>query len=247
MLSISVIVPVYNGSLSIETLFHQLNKVLNSLPSQYEIILVDDYSQDNSWEIIKDLHNKHDHIKAFRLNKNYGQQSALLCGMEAASYDYVVTIDDDLQHKPDYIGVLVKEIQKGYDLVYCVFNQSYHSFYRKLGSKLTNQLFNFVLKKSKDIKISSFRIIRKSIVQEIIKQQKGYVYISASALRLTKKVKSINVAHQARKYGESNYNFKKLLKIFLKIYIYYSSNPLCRFFRKNEPIYEVVERLEVRG
>ncbi len=243
MKSISVIIPVYNGSRSIKELFNQLTKVLSGLSSQYEIIFVDDFSHDNSWEIIKDIHNHYNNVKAFRLNKNYGQQSALLCGMKAASFDFVVTIDDDLQHNPEHIRLMAEEMNKGYDMVYCVFHQSYHSFYRKLGSKMTDQLFNFVLKKPKDIRVSSFRILKKDIVDEIIKQDKGYVYISASALRLTQKVKSIDVTHQIRKFGQSNYNFKKLLKIFLKIYIYYSSNPFCRLFRKNDPIYEVNEKL----
>lgn len=243
MKSISVVIPVYNGSQSISEVVHQLNKVLSTISSQYEIILVNDNSPDNTWQVIKDIYQQYHHIKAFHLNRNYGQQSALLCGLKAASFDLVVTIDDDLQHNPEHIQLMVEAIQKGYDMVYCVFHQSYHSFYRKLGSKLTDKLFNWVLKKPKHIKVSSFRIMKKSIVDEIVKKDKGYVYISASALRFTQNVKSIDVMHQERKFGQSNYTFIKLLKIFLKIYVYYSSNPLCKLFRKNDPIYEVNERL----
>ena len=240
---ISVIIPVYNGSFSIKELCMKLNKTLTGSCTEHEIVLIDDGSQDNSWQIVKELHEKYSFIKGIKLKMNYGQQSAIFCGLEKASFEYIVTMDDDLQHNPNDLLRLIEEIEKGYDVVYGVSETRYHSAYRIMGSKLTNQLFNILLKKPKNIKISSFRIMRKETAHKIVALSlgSGYVYVSASTFRVTNNIQSIYVTHSKRKYGKSNYHFYKLLKIFIKIFIYYSPIPICHLFKKNGPIYEIEE------
>lgn len=242
---ISVVIPVYNGSQSLWELCTQLKSTLFHSSADYEIILVDDFSTDDSWAKIKEMHSIDPKIKGFKLKKNFGQQHAVFCGLQMASYDYILTMDDDLQHSPDQISLLLNEIKKGYDVVYGVSEIKYHSLYRIIGSKLTNKLFDIIIKKPKEVRISSFRIMKKQIADKITTQPTGYVYISASTFKFTNNVKSINITHNERKYGQSNYRFFKLLKIFIKIYIYYSNNPICTLFRKNDPIYEIEERLVV--
>ncbi len=240
---ISVVIPVYNGHLSLKELSMKLNKTLTKICPEHEIILIDDGSQDNSWQIIQELHKEHSNIKGIKLKMNYGQQSAILCGLSKAAFEYIVTMDDDLQHNPHDLLHLIKEVEKGYDVVYGVSKTRYHSPYRVMGSKITDKLFNILLKKPDHIKISSFRVMRKETAQKIMiaSRDYGYVYISAATFKVTNRIQSIYITHNKRKYGTSNYHFYKLLKIFIKIYIYYSQNPLCKLFRKTEPIYEIEE------
>ena len=241
MNNISIVIPVFNGSNALKELCLSINNTLSTFCSEFEIILVDDYSLDNSWEEIQSLCMLSPHIKGVKLSKNFGQQNAVFCGLNYAKYDYIVTMDDDLQHNPEDIKLLFDKIKEGYSVVYGYSKQIYAYKYRKLGSKLTNTLFNIIIKKPKNVNISSFRIMDKKIVDKIISNSKNYVYISAQTFRFTKNVTSIPIRTFKRKYGDSNYTFSKLLTIFLKIYIYYSKNPLMRVFAKSQDIYTVEE------
>jgi glycosyltransferase involved in cell wall biosynthesis len=226
--SITVVVPVYNSESSLEQFYKVLSKELKKLCNQYEIIMVDDGSHDNSYEKMKKLHSIDSRVKVIQLDGNFGQQNALMCGFHYSTGEYVVTLDDDLQHPPEEIYKLKKKIDEGYDVVYGIPIIKQHSFYRKMGSKMTNYLFNKICSKPKNIKVSSFRIIRKSIINEIIKDRTSFVYISAITFKNTNKVSNVVVKHNARQHGKSNYDFYKLIKLFTKLYLYYSKH---KFFQ----------------
>jgi undecaprenyl-phosphate 4-deoxy-4-formamido-L-arabinose transferase len=134
------------------------------------------------------------------------------------------------------------ELKKGYDIVYAVTQVKYHKLYRNLGSKLTDKLFNLLFKKPKDKRVSSYRILKKDLRNLILKEKRAYNYISASILKNTKKIGNIHYEHSARKHGNSNYTFLKQLKIFLRIYLYYSNNMIFKFFlKRNEPF--IIEKI----
>lgn len=237
--SVSVVIPVYNSEKSLDELYNNLTHTLEGLCEKYEIILIDDCSIDSSFSVMKKISLKDNRVKSIRLIKNAGQQNAILCGMRYCNYDYVINMDDDLQHNSEEIITLVNKINEGYDIVYGITKQKQHDGYRRLGSKLTNIFFNIVIKKPKDVYISSFRAFRKEVVDYIANTDTKFVYISAIALKKTKNIANIYFEHKKRKYGKSNYNFYKLFKVFIKLYIYYSKNPLLKPFRKKGTQYKI--------
>ena len=240
--NISVVIPVFNAENSLEELYKRLIEVLADLTEEFEIIMVDDNSTDNSYQKMLKLYKKDSRLKIIKLADNFGQQNAVSCGFNYVSGDYAVTMDDDLQHSPADIENIYCKAKEGYDLVYAVPQNREYSLFRKIGSKLTNQLFNLITDKAQDIRISSFRIIKKELLDKIEDDEYAFVYISVLLLKNTEKPLSINVSHYDRRYGKSNYSFKKLVKLFLKLYIYYGKLPLLELFRKKGSKYIIEEK-----
>src|SRR5690554_1139220 len=242
--SISVVIPVYNSANSLEELYQRLYNTLSRITDNYEIIMVDDHSGDNSYQEITKLHRKDNRVKGIRLAKNSGQQNALFCGFKHIKGDYVLTLDDDLQHNPEDIISLYRTICKDYEVVYGIPEErEYSSLYRRIGSKLTNLLFDIITHKDSDIRVSSFRIMKKGLVNKIIKHQGTFVYISALILNNTARIANVNVSHSKRSYGKSNYNFFKLLKLFLRLYIYHGNSSFLKLFRSKKPQYIIKEKI----
>ena len=241
--SVSVVIPVYNSENSLSELYQRLVNSLQKITNDFEIIMVDDHSRDESYDQILQLHQKDYRVKGIKLSKNYGQQNALICGFNYVKGDYIVTIDDDLQHKPEDIVKLYNNLIKGYDVVYGIPEDREYSFYRKIGSKLTNYLFNLITPKDSEIRVSSFRIMTGDLVKKIIKHKDSFVYISAIILQYTNDIGNISVNHRERRYGKSNYNFLKLFFLFLKLYIYHGNLFLLNIFKSNKPQYQIEEKI----
>lgn len=240
--SVSVVIPVYNSNNSLEELCFRLSKALEEMFLEYEIILVDDNSKDNSFMKMKELCERYDTLKIIKLCNNYGQQNAIMCGFQFAKGDFIITMDDDLQHQPEEIIKMMKQLENGYDVVYGIAQNKQHGMLRNIGSKMTNLLFNKICKKPKDIKVSSFRVIKKNILERIKKDKTYFVYITAITLKITANIGDVLVEHKSRKYGRSNYNFFKLLRLFLKLYIYYSNSILSRVAKTNKLQYKICEK-----
>ncbi|MTI70654.1 MAG: glycosyltransferase family 2 protein [Firmicutes bacterium] len=237
----SIVIPVYNSVDSLEELFKRLSKVLKDIFIEYEIILIDDCSSDNSFLKMKEMYNKYENLKIISLRDNFGQQNAIKCGFEFATKEFIITMDDDLQHQPKDIIKIMKKINEGYDVVYGIAQKKEHNFIRNIGSKMTNFLFNVICHKPKDIGVSSFRCIKKNILEEIKKDKTTFVYITAITLKITRNIGNVYVDHRKRKYGRSNYNYLKLMRLFLKLYVYYSDSRLFNKFIKNKPQFEISE------
>ncbi|MGV8979977.1 glycosyltransferase family 2 protein [Clostridium sp.] len=239
---ISVVVPVYNSGDSLEHFYNVLSKELNKICDDYEIIMIDDGSLDNSYEKMEKLHDIDSRVKVIQLDGNFGQQNALMCGFHYSRGEYIVTMDDDMQHPPEEIRKLKKKIDEGYDVVYGIPIIKQHSIYRKMGSKMTDYMFNKICSKPKNIKVSSFRIIRKNIINEIIKDNTSFVYISAITLKNTRSISNVEVKHNARKFGKSNYDFYKLLKLFIKLYIYYSKHNIFKIVTSSKEQFKIKDK-----
>ncbi len=242
---ISIVIPVYNAENSLSELYSNLVEVLENIDEDYEIIFIDDFSLDNSYSEIKEITAADSKVKALKLAKNFGQQNAILCGFNYISGDYAVTMDDDLQHKAEDIKLLYEKIKEGFDIVYAVPQNREYGIYRKLGSKLTNILFNIISSKQSDIRVSSFRIMKRPLVDKIVKDKRSFIYISALVLKHTDNIANINVSHYNRKHGESNYNFFKLLKLFLNLFIYYGNLSILKKFREKGKQYEIEETVNI--
>lgn len=222
MCMVTVVVPVYNSAAILTELCLRLTTALNKLTPEYEVVLIDDGSGDESFEIMRLLHRQNRRIRIIALAGNFGQQNAVVCGLRHARGQIIITMDDDLQHPPEEIRHLLEPLKEGYDLVFGISGKKHSSFYRNMGSFMTDRVFNLTGLKGRDIRISSFRAVRSETVHKALAKTPGFVYVSAELLKSAKRVISIPVPYHTRHSGESNYNFRKLLVLFFKLFIYYS-------------------------
>lgn len=241
MIVFSVIVPVYNSRQSLFELYWRVCQVMQQLAADFELILVDDFSLDDSYQQIKKLARFDQRVKGIRLAQNFGQQNAIFCGLQQARGDYLVTLDDDLQHSPEDIIKLYAKIKEGYQLVYALPEKRQYKFYRRWGSKLTNFLFGLITSKTSAIRVSSFRIMQKDLAEKIIKTNKHFIYLSALLLEQTDEIANIYTDQSKRKYGESNYNLIKLTLLFGRLYLYYGNLFFLQYLRKKGKQYLIAE------
>ena len=210
---ISVVIPVYNASLNLKNLVDDLSDVLKKNFSSYELILVNDKSLDDSWNIIKNLCQSFDWIKGIELRKNIGQHNSILAGLRYANGKNIVTMDDDCQNSPKYIVDLIAELNKGYDVCYANYITKKHNFLRKIGSSINNFIATILFKKPINLYLTSFRCLSHHIKDEIIKNKSPSVYLDGLILSITRNISKISVTHNDRKFGKSNYTFFKLFNL----------------------------------
>ena len=222
----SVVVPVYNSEDSLYELCQRISQVFNGMGKTYEIILVDDSSADNSWQIMKERKKNDEHIKIIQLMRNFGQHNAVICGFHHVTGKYVITMDDDLQNPPEEIPKLRNKILEGYDVVIGAQEVKQDSIFKNLGSFFIRYLNTKIFNKPKDLKLSSFRIMTRAVVDEIKVLKTPYPYISGMMLSLTRNLTNVTVKHDKRKYGSSTYTIKKLIELAFNLIINYSSLPL---------------------
>ena len=156
-MEVSIIIPVYNSEKILTELIDQIKKEVESFSKKFEVILVNDFSHDDSWKIIKNLSNKYNFIKGIDLKKNYGQHNAIVAGLNFSSGDYMILMDDDLQHNPIYIKNILDELQNGNDVCYVKYLKRKHVFWKKFLSWLNNATSSFLANKPFNIYTSSFK------------------------------------------------------------------------------------------
>ncbi len=225
MKELSIIIPLYNGSKTIERLIEVIEIELSNV--NFEIILVNDGSTDNSFEIGNKIAESKKDVKFINLRKNFGEFNAVMCGLNFINGNYAVLIDDDFQNPPSEILKLYNKAKEGnYDVVYSYYNSKKHHWFRNLGSKIVNTFTTYLLKKPKNLYLSSFKILNKELVDEIIKFKGPNPYIDGLIFQITNNVSSIEVFHSQRENGDSSYSTRKLISLFLTIIFGYSLVPL---------------------
>ncbi|SEJ17190.1 undecaprenyl-phosphate 4-deoxy-4-formamido-L-arabinose transferase [Dyadobacter koreensis] len=227
-MKLSVVIPVYNSEANIVSLIHKLQVALHAI--SFEIVLVNDGSRDRSEKICTELAKDFDNVRFISLRRNYGEFNAVMCGLNWTKGEFCVMIDDDFQNPPEEILKLVETAERGdFDVVYTYYSKKEHAVYRNLGSRLVNWITTYSIKKPKDLYLSSFKLIRSEVVEEIIKYQGPYPYIDGLIFRITKNIGTVQVLHQKREEGKSNYTWRKLISLFLNILFCYSSLPIRLF------------------
>jgi glycosyltransferase involved in cell wall biosynthesis len=225
MKELSVIIPVYKGAKTIAKLVESLQEELHSL--DFEVILVNDGSPDNSEKVCRELAAIHENLNFISLRKNFGEFNAVMCGLNHVAGKYAVIIDDDFQNPPsEIIKLLDKAKSKDYDVVYSFYTEKKHHLFRNFGSWLVNRFTTSLLNKPTDLYLSSFKLIKKEVVDEITKYKGPYPYIDALIFRVTNNVGKTEVQHSERMEGESNYTIKKLITLFMTILFGYSLLPI---------------------
>jgi len=222
-MKISIVIPVYNSFEGLKELNRQVQDALQGI--NFELILVNDYSSDNSWQIINELATEFDNVIGINLRRNFGQDSAIMAGLKSVSGKYIVIMDDDLQHSPYDILPLYNKCKEGFDICYADFETKKHAAWKNWGSSLNGLLANMFLNKPKHIYMSPFKVINREVIDEI-HYLGSTPYVDGLLLELTHNVTMEKVSHHKRFAGRSNYNLIKSIAVFLRLMINFSVTPL---------------------
>lgn len=223
---VSVVTPVYRSEAILPELVRRLESVLVANGENFELILVNDCSPDRSWDVICDLARQHSWIHPINLMRNYGQHNALLCGIRAARYDVIVTMDDDLQHPPEEIPKLLKALATGCDVVYGTPEQEQHGVGRDFASWVTKLALQNVMGARIARQVCAFRAFRAQIAKAFIHYEGSFVSIDVLLTWGTNRFDSTPVAHRPREQGTSGYTFRKLMTHAMNMMTGFSTMPL---------------------
>ena len=225
-MKISICIPVYNSEYSITKLVCCLLEELNEY--ELEIILVNDGSKDDSEKLCERLAYSNSNIKFISLRRNFGEHNAVICALNFVTGDYTVIIDDDFQHNPSDIKKLLA-VAQDFDVVYSKYTTKRHHWFRNLGSRFHDIVATKIMDKPKGLYLSSFKVISLQIVKEIIKYKGPFPYIDGLILRVTNSIGIVEVTHNHREIGKSNYTFAKLISLWLNMFINFSIKPIRIF------------------
>jgi len=192
---------------------------------EWEIVCVDDASPDDSWARMMALSDSCPQLKCIQLMRNFGQHNAIMCGFRHATGDIVITMDDDLQHEPESIPTLIEHLLKtNSDLVYGVYDAKKHAGGRNLGSWLVNRFYRLVFQMP--VTVTSFRAIRRELVDAILRYDLNFTYIDGLLAWNTRRIEMVSVPHHARVDGRSGYTLSKLLSLAMNVFTNFSLLPL---------------------
>ena len=223
---ISIIVPVHNGAKSLPELAKRLAQVLPAIDPRSEAIFVDDGSRDDSVEVARRLRAEYPFIRVLRLLRNYGQHNALLCGIRHARHAVIVTMDDDLQHRPESVPLLLERLGQGYDLVYGTPEREQHGLWRDIASPFTKLVMRHVLGAETATKVSGFRAFRRSIAVALDDFKGPFVNLDVMFTWGTTRVDAVAMKMEPRAHGASNYGFWKLVEHAINMLTGFSVLPL---------------------
>ena len=223
---LSVVVPVFRGEKNLEALVGRLETVLPTLGCPYELVFVDDCSPDGSWKLIGKLMASKPWIRGFRLMRNFGQHNALLAGIRQARYDRIVTMDDDLQHPPEFIPALVAKLDEGFDVAYGTPERETHGLLRNFCSIATKALLRYVLGVVVAREVSSFRAFKTDLRDAFADYGSPTVFLDVLLTWATTSFVAVPVPHRDRSEGKSGYTLSKLLLHATNMVTSFSTVPL---------------------
>ena len=223
---LSLVIPVYNGSRTVGGLVEHIAKVFGS--TSFEIVLVNDGSADDSEQVCAQLAQKFPQMVTFvHLSRNFGEHSAVLAGFGQTRGRYVAVLDDDGQNPPEEVVRMLDELKrKKLDVVYGHYIEKKHSWFRNLGSRFNDRIATLMLHKPKDLYLSSFKVMNRFVVGEIVKYRGPYPYTDGLIYRATRKIGQIPVEHRKSLSGPSRYTFRKLVRLWLNMFLNFSIKPL---------------------
>jgi dolichol-phosphate mannosyltransferase/undecaprenyl-phosphate 4-deoxy-4-formamido-L-arabinose transferase len=220
---ISIVVPVYNTSDSLMVLAERIDAVFSqTIKEKYELIFVDDASSNmKTWKTLLSIVQQNTNVKAIQLMRNFGQQGATICGLKESVGDYIITMDDDLQHMPEDIPKLLQK--KGHDIVIAQFKVKQHSLPRRMASKIKGWFDFIIIGKPRHIQLSPFRLLSRQVVSGMLNISTPYPFIPALMFHISKDIVTIQATHGGREEGESGYSLVSMIKIFSNLIISNSS------------------------
>ena len=222
----SIVIPVYNSARIVGETIRRTCAAMDAARLSFEIVLVNDASTDDSWNVIAEEARRDSRLTAINLLRNSGQHSANLCGFRAASGNWVVTMDDDLQNPPEEIHKLIAQAGNGYDLVIGRFEQKRHAAHRRLGSHVVRWLNRRIFGPEPGLVLTNFRLIRRDVVDRICALRGPYPYVPGLCLMFSANRANVLVEHHPRAHGKSNYGALRIARLVAAILFNYSSFPL---------------------
>lgn len=222
----SVIIPVYNSEKTLEEVCRRVVTLFKSIDERVELVLINDYSKDQSWDIIKKLKNEYPgQVIGINLARNFGQHRALLCGFNECTGDFAITIDDDLQHYPEDILCLIEQQRVTHaDIVYGIYTKKKHSFLRNLGSNAITMIFvNFANTPDRG---SSFRLLSRHVIDRVKSYDSPFVFLDEVLAWHSRGYSFTDIRHDGRAVGRSGHNAFKLIGYTIQIIFTYTVLPL---------------------
>jgi undecaprenyl-phosphate 4-deoxy-4-formamido-L-arabinose transferase len=224
--ALSIVIPVYNGAASIGELIEALESL--EVPGGHEIVLVNDCSPDESLKVCRAyLARARVPIVLVDLSRNFGEHNAVMAGLRHARGTHIVTMDDDLQNPPEEVLRLLAHAQRtGADVVYTYYAEKQHALWRNLGSRFTNRVADFVIDKPRGLYLSSFRCISAFAARQAAAYEGPFPYVDGLLLQATQRIGRLQVRHLPRAHGRSNYTFRRLVRLWLNMFVNFSVMPL---------------------
>ncbi|MGL4632379.1 MAG: glycosyltransferase family 2 protein [Leadbetterella sp.] len=225
MAEFSIVIPVYYSE---NTIFPLVKKLKDKLSDHtFQIILVNDGSKDKSHESCLEAVKTYKNITYIQLRKNFGEFNAVMCGLSKTIGEFAIIIDDDFQNPPSEISKLIETYKSGdYDVVYSQYTEKKHNFFRNIGSSITNYLVSGLIGKPKDLYLSSFKLISKEIIDEIVIYTGPFPYIDGLIFQVTDNIGKVEVEHHSRANGKSTYTTGKLFSLFMNAILGFSILPI---------------------
>lgn len=224
--TLAVVIPVYNSGTGLIVLYDQLSQALLKSDREWRLVLVDDCSQDESWNVVKELCRQKKHVSGIRLARNVGQHRAIFVGLSEIEAEVYVTMDDDLQHSPQDISILLSALTGSTEVVYGRFNERRHPLWKRLGSTFNDITSAFLIRKPTGLYLSPFRAFNRSVRDNIVSYRGETIYIDGLVLQATQEIREVVVQHAPRQHGESQYGLKKSAALWLSMVLGFSLTPL---------------------
>ena len=227
MKKVSFVIPCYRSEHTLPHVVKEIEEKMKTLKQyEYDLILVNDCSPDDTFGTIRTLCREHKNIKGISFAKNFGQHAALMAGLRHSDGDYVVCLDDDGQTPADEVDKLLEKLEEGYDAVYAKYEHKQHSAFRNMGSKVNELMTRVMLNKPADLYVSSYFAVKKFVVDDMVRYENSYPYVIGLVLRATKNITNVTVNHREREEGSSGYTVKKLLGLWFNGFTAFSVKPL---------------------
>ena len=225
-MKLSFVIPCYNSEKTIENVVSEIQKKMSEMNREDYVILVNDCSPDNTFEVIRKLCEKNKKIIGINHSKNFGQHAALMAGFHFVTGDIVICLDDDGQTPANEVDKLLEKIDAGYDVVYAEYEHKQHSGFRNWGSHVNKVMTEVMLGKPKELYISSYFAARRYIIDEMLQYKGAYPYVIGLVLRTTRNICNVPVSHRERMEGKSGYTLRKLIGLWMNGFTSFSILPL---------------------
>jgi undecaprenyl-phosphate 4-deoxy-4-formamido-L-arabinose transferase len=225
-LDLSIVVPVFRSEDCLEALVAAIAGALAPTGRSYEVVLVNDFSPDNSWAVIESICARNPRVVGVDLRKNFGQDNAIITGMRIARGKYVAVMDDDLQHHPSDLPALLARIEQGFDVVYAEFRAKKQKLWKNFGSWFNGRVAEWVINKPRDVYLSPYKIIRGEVAETICAYEGPDPYIDGLLFQVTARIAQVPVDHHPRYAGRSTYTFWKSVRVWARLAVSFSAKPL---------------------